>query len=169
MLLADDAASVRECCLAVLRLGGFDVTACGSGAEAAELVRRDRFDLVIVEERLQPVDGLAVMRAALATHAGTRIIVTAAVPTAQAGEQAMQLGAWYYLPKPFTATHLQLLVGMASYAEGVTPSSTARKSRPPPQVLTTTRRATAEATEQILESTAMAFERQKPYLVEHWR
>jgi hypothetical protein len=35
--------------------------------------------------------------------------------------------------------------------------------------VTATRRATAEATEQILESTAMAFERQKPYLVEHWR
>jgi len=35
--------------------------------------------------------------------------------------------------------------------------------------VTATRRATAEATEHILESTAMAFERQKPYLVEHWR
>ncbi len=35
--------------------------------------------------------------------------------------------------------------------------------------VTATRRATAEATERILEATAMAFERQKPYLVEHWR
>jgi glucosylglycerate synthase len=35
--------------------------------------------------------------------------------------------------------------------------------------VTATRQATAEATEQILEATAMAFERQKPYLVEHWR
>ena len=32
-----------------------------------------------------------------------------------------------------------------------------------------TRTATAEATEQMLEDTALAFERQKPYLVEHWR
>jgi glucosylglycerate synthase len=32
-----------------------------------------------------------------------------------------------------------------------------------------TRAATAEATERILEDTALAFERQKPYLVEHWR
>jgi hypothetical protein len=35
--------------------------------------------------------------------------------------------------------------------------------------VTATRRATAEATEQVLESIALAFERQKPYLVEHWR
>jgi len=32
-----------------------------------------------------------------------------------------------------------------------------------------TRTASAEATEQMLEDTALAFERQKPYLVEHWR
>ena len=35
--------------------------------------------------------------------------------------------------------------------------------------VTATRRATADATEQILEALAVAFERQKPYLVEHWR
>ncbi len=35
--------------------------------------------------------------------------------------------------------------------------------------ITATRRATAEATEQMLEAIALAFERQKPYLVEHWR
>lgn len=35
--------------------------------------------------------------------------------------------------------------------------------------ITATRRASAEATDQILETVAMAFERQKPYLVEHWR
>jgi hypothetical protein len=32
-----------------------------------------------------------------------------------------------------------------------------------------TRRAGAEATERVLEAVATAFERQKPYLVEHWR
>ena len=35
--------------------------------------------------------------------------------------------------------------------------------------ITATRRASAEATEQLLEKVAVAFERQKPYLVEHWR
>jgi hypothetical protein len=35
--------------------------------------------------------------------------------------------------------------------------------------ITATRRATAESTEEILEMVALAFERQKPYLVEHWR
>ena len=35
--------------------------------------------------------------------------------------------------------------------------------------ITATRRASAEATEQVLETVALAFERQKPYLVEHWR
>jgi hypothetical protein len=35
--------------------------------------------------------------------------------------------------------------------------------------ITATRRASAEATEQVLEAIAVAFERQKPYLVEHWR
>lgn len=141
VLIADDAASVRECSSAVLQLGGFDVTPCNGGAEAVALLRRDRYDIVIADEAMQPVDGWAVLRAALETRAATRVIITAAAATAQAGEQAMQSGAWYYLPKPFTATHLQILVGMAAFAEDLVPPGAARSGRAPLR-LSATRRTT---------------------------
>ena len=140
VLIADSAASQRECCLAILQLGGFDVIACGTSDAAAELLRRDRCDVVIVEEGLQPGGDLAVLQAALATNADARVIIIAAAPTTQGEEQARQSGAWYYLPTPFAATHLQLLVGMASHGADVTP----RCAAPAPSTalrLTTTRRA----------------------------
>ncbi|HET7378693.1 MAG TPA: sigma-54 dependent transcriptional regulator [Gaiellales bacterium] len=139
VLIADGAASQRECCLAVLQLGGFDVIACGSSDAAAELLRRDCFDVVIVEEGLQPVGGLAVLQAALATNADARVIITAAAATTQGEEQAMQSGAWYYLPKPFTATHLQLLVGMASHGDDVKPRCATPSHRTPVRLATTRR------------------------------
>ena len=140
VLIADDATSVRECSAAVLRLTGLDVTSCGGGVEALALLARDRFDIVVAEEGMEPVDGLAVLGAALAAGGDTKVIVTAAAPTTQAAEQAMRSGAWYYLPKPFTATHLQLLVGMAARAEGVTPPGAARASCTPPPLPTLTPR-----------------------------
>jgi len=134
VLVADDAPTLRNCSVAVLRMSGFDVQPCSDGAAALALVARDRFDIVIVEERLQAADGLAILRAALATRSDTRVVITSTTPTAQAAEQAMQAGAWYYLPKPFTATQLQLLAGMAARAPGMTPPAAAR-SGPAPKAL----------------------------------
>lgn len=118
VLVADSEASVRQSCVAILRLGGYEVMHCARADEALRHLERARSDVVLVEETLPPSGGLAVLRAALAAHPGSRVIVTAGSPSVLSGEQAMRAGAWYYLPKPFTATQLQVVVGLAVRAEG---------------------------------------------------
>jgi DNA-binding NtrC family response regulator len=142
-LVADHAAAVRDCSVAVLRLGGFEVSHCGDGQEAVAMLGRNRFDIVIAEEGLRPVDGLAVLRAARAGGADTKVIITSARPSRVARTRAQRLGAWHYLPKPFSATQLQLLVGLAAKANGrAPPLDTTRHPHPPLKLM----RAPAEVT-----------------------
>ena len=145
ILVADDASTVRESAVAVLRLDGYDVTPCCSGEEALRLVHGGHFDVVMAEEGMHPVDGLAVLRATQATSPGTRVIITARAPTVPAGEQAMRVGAWYYLPQPYTATQLQILIGLASNTEHPT-LSPGQATSPPSRLATAPRARTGSCT-----------------------
>src|SRR4029450_7320991 len=68
ILVVDDEHTLRESCAAVLRQEGYDVSVCGRGGDALELLNRRAFDIVLVDLFMQPVDGLALLRAALATN-----------------------------------------------------------------------------------------------------
>ncbi len=115
ILVVDDERTLRESCASVLRQDGYDVTVCSRGPEAAELVKRRAFDVVLVDLYMPQVDGLAVLRAALATHPETIVIVMTGNPSVDSSLQALREGAWDYLPKPFSAQHLQVLVGRAAH------------------------------------------------------
>src|SRR5256885_12060490 len=55
-------------------------------------------------------------RSALETHPETIVIVMTGHPSVTSNLEALQAGAWDYLPKPFSATHLQILLGRAAHA-----------------------------------------------------
>src|SRR6266704_2436357 len=111
ILIVDDEHTLRESCATVLRQEGYDVTVSGRGHEALELVKRRAFDIVLVDLYLTQVDGLALLRAALATNRD--VIVMTGNPSVDSSVEALRQGAFDYLPKPFSATHLQVLIGRA--------------------------------------------------------
>ncbi len=113
ILIVDDEHTLRESCATVLRQEGYDVTLSGRGHEALELVKRRAFDIVLVDLYLTQVDGLALLRAALATNRDTIVIVMTGNPSVDSSVEALRQGAFDYLPKPFSATHLQVLIGRA--------------------------------------------------------
>ena len=114
-LVVDDEHTLRESCASVLRLEGYDVTVCGRGQEALELVKRRPFDIVLVDLYMSQVDGLAVLRATLATNPDTIVIVMTGNPSVESSVEALRQGAWDYLPKPFSAQHLQITMGRATH------------------------------------------------------
>ncbi len=89
------------------------MTVSGRGHEALELVKRRAVDIVLVDLYLTQVDGLALLRAALATNRDTIVIVMTGNPSVDSSVEALRQGAFDYLPKPFSATHLQVLIGRA--------------------------------------------------------
>ena len=115
ILVVDDERTLRESCASVLRQDGYDVTMCSRGQEAVELVKRRAFDIVLVDLYLTQVDGLGVLRATLAARPETIVIVMTGNPSVDSSLQALREGAWDYLPKPFSAQHLQVLIGRAAH------------------------------------------------------
>ncbi len=116
VLVVDDDRTVREGCVSVLQLDGHQVTATARGDEALELLRRRRFDLVLVELALAPVGGLELVRTALAAHPGVLVVAMSGNPSVVGSIEALRTGAWDYLPKPFSASHLQVLAARAGHA-----------------------------------------------------
>ncbi len=114
MLVVDDDRSLREGLASMLQVDGYNVTSTGRGDEALEAVRRSRFDIVLADLHMTPVSGMDVLAGAIAARKETVVIVITGNPSLASSVEALRAGAWDYLPKPFTATHLQILIGRAT-------------------------------------------------------
>ena len=113
VLIVDDEHTLRESGATVLRQEGYDVTVCSGGQEALDLLHRRAFDIVLVDLYLPQVGGLALLRAALNRNRDTVVVVMTGNPSVDSSVEALRQGAFDYLPKPFSATDLQVLIGRA--------------------------------------------------------
>src|SRR5689334_2198028 len=71
LLIVDDDRTLREGCASVLQLDGYNVTTLGRGDEAIDLVKRRRFDIILVDLYMTPVSGMEILKATLASHKDT--------------------------------------------------------------------------------------------------
>ena len=116
ILLVDDERTLRESCASVLQMDGFAVTLAGRGEEALELLKQRRFDIMLVDLYMSQVSGLELLGTALEANRDMIVVVMTGNPSVSSSIEALRAGAWDYLPKPFSATHLQVLIGRASHA-----------------------------------------------------
>ncbi|MFI5249256.1 MAG: sigma-54-dependent transcriptional regulator [Gemmatimonadales bacterium] len=116
ILLVDDDRTLREGCASVLQIDGYNVTTTGRGDEALETLKRRKFDIILVDLYMTPVTGMDILRGALEAHRETIVIVMTGNPSVSTSIEALRAGAWDYLPKPFSAQHMQILLGRASHA-----------------------------------------------------
>src|SRR5437660_2290951 len=116
VLIVDDERTLRESCASMLKHEGYNVRVCSRGDEALETLKRTRFDIVLLDLYMAQVQGMELLRTALQTHPETIVIVMTGHPSVTSNLEALQAGAWDYLPKPFSAAHLQILVGRAAHA-----------------------------------------------------
>jgi DNA-binding NtrC family response regulator len=116
VLVVDDDRTLREGSASVLQVEGYSVTAIGRGDEALELLRRTHFDVVLCDLYMTPVSGMEILKSVMAARPSTIVIMVTGNPSVASSVEALRAGAWDYLPKPFSGTHLQLLFGRAAYA-----------------------------------------------------
>ena len=103
ILVVDDDRTLREGCASVLQMDGHMVTSSGRGEEALDLVRRKRFDIVLVDLYMSPVTGMEILKAAVDVHKDIIVVVMTGNPSVASSIEALRAGAWDYLPKPFSA------------------------------------------------------------------
>ena len=113
ILIADDEAIARENLEHVLRKEGFETVAVEHGERAIEELERDEFDLILTDLRMRPVDGLEVLRRAKELYPLTEVIVITGYASVSTAVEAMQRGAYYYIPKPYKIDEVRILVRQA--------------------------------------------------------
>ena len=115
VLVVDDDRALREACVSFFSVEGYDVTSCGSGNAALDVARRKQFDLVLLDLYMTEVPGLEILRAILTTKKDSLVVVMTGNPSVESNLEALRIGAWDYILKPFTPTHLDVLVGRAMH------------------------------------------------------
>ena len=113
VLVVDDDRSLREACVTFFQVEGYDVTGVGSGLTALDLVRRKKFDIALLDLYMTEVRGMEILRAILAANKDTLVVMMTGNPSVDSNLEALRTGAWDYILKPFSPTHLDVLVGRA--------------------------------------------------------
>lgn len=110
MLVVDDEADMLQVCRKILEEKSYIVSTASDGPEALQLLRQEPVDVAVLDLRLPSMDGLEVMREALRLNPDTAVLIITAHATLDAAVQAVRNGAFDLIPKPFSATQLEVAV-----------------------------------------------------------
>jgi two-component system response regulator PilR (NtrC family) len=107
ILVVDDEMSMRELLEFMLTREGYQVSCAKNGMEAVSMIEHTAFDLLLCDIRLGDITGLDVLRACKKKHPQTVVIMISAYATTETAVEAMNEGAYDYLPKPFDTEELK--------------------------------------------------------------
>ena len=112
ILVVDDDSSLRSVMKMQLEEAGYQVALASDGAEAYDLIREIRPQLVISDLKM-PTSGLELMRRIAADDIQPTLIIVTAFGTVETAVEAMKLGAYDYVTKPLDFEELVLVVHRA--------------------------------------------------------
>ena len=114
ILVVDDESGLRQMLEVVLRRDGHTVFGCGDGKSALEvLAKEDSIELVLSDLRMSPMDGLTLLGEIRKRHPDTFVVIMTAFAEWNTAVQAMRLGAYNFLRKPFDNQVAKTLVSRA--------------------------------------------------------
>ncbi|MBN1336717.1 MAG: sigma-54-dependent Fis family transcriptional regulator [Deltaproteobacteria bacterium] len=108
LLVVDDEAKLLKLLRALFERAGHTVRASTRAEEAEELLAREVFDLLVTDVRLPGRSGLDLLKTARDLQPDLPVIVMSAYGTVDGAVEAMRLGAFHYLLKPFDLDGLRL-------------------------------------------------------------
>lgn len=106
---------MREFLSICLRRDGHEIVEAKAGADAVRLLAEhpDRFDLVITDMSMPGVDGMEVLRHARGLESPPPVLVMTAFATPENAVEAMKVGAYDYIGKPFDVDAIRLVIARA--------------------------------------------------------
>jgi two-component system cell cycle sensor histidine kinase/response regulator CckA len=101
ILVVDDEPELKNILVTVLTAQGFEVIGCNSGHQALAELRQKEFDLLLTDLMMPEMDGIALLEAALKIDPNVIGIIMTGQGTIQTAVDAMKMGAFDYVLKPF--------------------------------------------------------------------
>ena len=113
ILVVDDQRNMRTTLALMLRSAGYEVDEAADGAQGKDLGAAGAYDVVITDLRMGDDDGIEVLRGIKEAQPNTEVIVMTAYGTIESAVEAMRVGAFDYIQKPFTEQELTVKVTKA--------------------------------------------------------
>jgi DNA-binding NtrC family response regulator len=116
VLLVDDEPIVGKRLKPALEKSGYRIEAYEDATQALERIAQENFDIVVTDIRMEPVDGLKVLEAALKKSPRTKVIIITGYATVEIAREALSKGAFDVIAKPFRPNDLREAIAKAVHA-----------------------------------------------------
>jgi len=113
ILVIDDEQIVHESCNRILTEEGYEVKSAFTGQEGFKKIEEEQFDLVITDLKMPGISGMEALKKIKQDNPNIGIVMVTGYSTAETAVEAMKLGAFDYLPKPFTPDELISVINKA--------------------------------------------------------
>src|SRR4030042_7007280 len=113
VLVIDDEENLRHYLQLVVGEAGYQVETASDGAEALERMQQHTWDIVLCDIRMPRMDGMAFLKEVKARGLEGTIIMMSAYGTVDTAVEAMKIGAYDYVSKPFNADEIILTITKA--------------------------------------------------------
>lgn len=121
ILLVDDEPSILSVLGTLLKAEGYDVTAALGGQKGKEYVTSEQFDLMLTDIRMSPLNGMELLKLVHDERPSMPVIMLTAFGSVETAIDALKLGAFDYITKPFKVDELLITVQRAlEYNKAIT-------------------------------------------------
>jgi len=117
ILIVDDEENFRHMLSVILKKENYDVETASNGEEGLKKIAFSSFDQILCDIRMPHMDGMEFLREAQKTGVGATIIMMSAYGTIDTAIEAMKLGAYDYISKPFKPDEILLTLKKAEERE----------------------------------------------------
>lgn len=113
ILIVDDEVLIRNFLAEVLERKNFSVSTAENGQKAINMLKKQSYDMVLTDMKMPEVTGLEVLRKVKELHPRTIVIIITAYGSIENAVEAMKLGAFNYLIKPFSPDTIEAVIHKA--------------------------------------------------------
>src|ERR1043166_6907411 len=106
VLIVDDLVSIHEMLEAVIQPTGFTTSFATDGEKGLTRYKGEKFDLVLADIDMKPMDGITLLKQLKLFDPNAVVIIMTAYASTESAIQALKLGSFDYLQKPFRVDEL---------------------------------------------------------------
>ena len=110
ILVIDDEPLMRKFLCETLKRNGYDVQWADDGRTGLDKLRRDSFELVFTDIKMPDIDGMKILKHVRDNLPDTTVVMMTAYATVENAVEAMKIGAYDYIIKPFSPDQIEVLV-----------------------------------------------------------
>ncbi|MFZ0728020.1 MAG: sigma-54 dependent transcriptional regulator [Desulfobacterales bacterium] len=117
LLVIDDESNMRHMLAAMLKNSGYAVDTAAEGAEGLKMLEQSGYDFVLCDIKMPKMDGMTFLKTAGDLIARSTVIMMSAYGSIETAIEAMKLGAYDYISKPFKSDEVTLTLKKAEERE----------------------------------------------------